>query len=327
MKSIFFKSVFFFFIVLQLQAQELLPFVENYSKSDYQGDNQIWNVVQGNDNAMYFANNHYLLRYDGVKWEKYTLPNKTIIRSILIEGDKIYSGSYKEFGYWYRKDGTMHYVSITKNLRLFDEKDNEEIWKIFRYNGSLYFQSFNDVFIYNGKTIKKIKFPFLISYCFAVDKNLYVASVQKGIFKMNGKHIANPKGWDILKNTVVHAIEKYKNQTYIFTQKKGVFVVEKNGLKAWNNPLNEILKSATINVAKFIKGNKLIIGTGNRGIVILDLTTNLYKNIERQNVLMNNSILSIGFDRENDLWLGLDNGIAHVEVNSPISIFYDNSGI
>ncbi|PWB22044.1 LuxR C-terminal-related transcriptional regulator [Flavobacterium sp. HTF] len=327
MKSILFKSVFFFFIALQLQAQELLPFVENYSKSDYQGDNQIWNVVQGNDNAMYFANNHYLLRYDGVKWEKYTLPNKTIIRSILIEGDKIYSGSYKEFGYWYRKDGTMHYVSITKNLRLFDEKDNEEIWKIFRYNGSLYFQSFNDVFIYNGKTIKKIKFPFLISYCFAVDKNLYVASVQKGIFKMNGKHIASPKGWSVLKNTVVHAIEKHKNQTYIFTQKKGIFIVGKNGLKAWNNPLNEILKSATINVAKFIKDNKLIIGTGNRGIVILDLTTNLYKIIERENVLMNNSILSIGFDRENDLWLGLDNGIAHVEVNSPISFFYDNSGI
>lgn len=41
---------------------------------------------------------------------------------------------------------------------------------------------------------------------------------------------------------------------------------------------------------------------------------------------MNNSILSIGFDKENDLWLGLDNGIAHVEVNSPISFFYDNSG-
>ncbi|RZJ53214.1 MAG: histidine kinase, partial [Flavobacterium sp.] len=327
MKSILLKSLFFFFIASQIQAQELLPFVENYSKSDYQGDNQIWNVAQGNDNAMYFANNHYLLRYDGVKWEKYTLPNKTIIRSILIEGDKIYSGSYKEFGYWYRKDGTMHYVSITKNLRLFDEKDNEEIWKIFRFNGSLYFQSFNDVFIYNGKTIRKIKFPFLISYCFAVDKNLYVASVQKGIFEMNGKRIVNPKGWNVLKNTVVHAIEKYKNQTYIFTQKKGVFVVEKNGLKAWNNPLNELLKSATINVAKFIKGDKLIIGTGNRGIVILDLTTNIYKNIERENVLMNNSILSIGFDRENDLWLGLDNGIAHVEVNSPISFFYDNSGI
>lgn len=183
MKSILLKLFFFFFITFQIQSQELLPFVENYNKSNYQGDNQIWNVVQGKDNAMYFANNHYLLRYDGVMWEKYTAPNKTIIRSIMIEGDKIYSGSYKEFGYWYRKEGKMHYVSITKKLRLFDEKDNEEIWKIFRFNGAIYFQSFNDVFIYKSKHIQKIRFPFLISYCFVVDQNLYVASVEKGVFK------------------------------------------------------------------------------------------------------------------------------------------------
>ncbi|MCP2025734.1 ligand-binding sensor domain-containing protein/DNA-binding CsgD family transcriptional regulator [Flavobacterium sp. HSC-32F16] len=327
MKSILLKSVFFFFIAFQIQAQELLPFVENYNKSDYQGDNQIWNVAQGNDKAMYFANNHYLLRYDGVVWEKYSLPNKTIIRSILIEGDRIYSGSYKEFGYWYRKNGKMHYVSITKNLRLFDEKDNEEIWKIFRFNGSLYFQSFNDVFIYNGKHIQKIKFPFLISYCFVVDNNVYVASVDKGVFRMSGSKISNPKGWDILKNTVVHAIEKYKDQTYIFTQKKGIFIVENNSLRPWNNPLNETFKSNGINVAKFIKNNKLVVGTGNKGVFIYDFNTNTFKNIDRNNVLMNNSILSIGFDKEDDLWLGLDNGIAHVEVNSPISFFYDNSGI
>ncbi|KOP36730.1 histidine kinase [Flavobacterium sp. WLB] len=327
MKSILLKSIFLFFAAFQIQAQELLPFVENYNKSDYQGDNQIWNVAQGKDKAMYFANNHYLLRYDGVIWEKYALPNKTIIRSILIEGDRIYSGSYKEFGYWYRENGKMRYVSITKNLRLFAEKDNEEIWKIFRFNGSLYFQSFNDVFIYDGKHIKKIKFPFLISYCFVVDKDLYVASVDKGLFKMKGSKIANPKGWNILKNTVVHAIEKDKNKTYIFTQKKGIFIVENGGLKPWNNPLNETLKSNGINVAKFIKNNKLVIGTGNKGVFIYDFNNNTFKNIDRNNVLMNNSVLSIGFDKEEDLWLGLDNGLAHVEVNSPISFFYDNSGI
>jgi AraC family chitin signaling transcriptional activator len=327
LKSILLKTFFFFFIAFQIQAQELLPFVENYNKSDYQGDNQIWNIAQGKDNAMYFANNHYLLRYDGVIWEKYTLPNKTIIRSILIEGDRIYSGSYKEFGYWHRKNGKMQYVSITKNLRLFAEKDNEEIWKIFRFNGSLYFQSFNDVFIYDGKHIKKIKFPFLISYCFVVDNTLYVASVEKGLFKMNGSLISNPKGWDVLKNTVVHAIEKHNNKTYIFTHKRGVFVVENNGLKPWNNPLNETFKATGINVGKFIKNNKLVVGTGNKGLYICDLNSDTYKNIDRNNVLMNNSILCIGFDKEQDLWLGLDNGIAHVEVNSPISFFYDNSGI
>lgn len=83
MKPQYIKILLSLFCVVTIHAQELLPFTENYSKSDYQGDNQIWNVVQGQDRAMYFANNHYFLRYDGVKWEKNTLPNRTIIRSVL----------------------------------------------------------------------------------------------------------------------------------------------------------------------------------------------------------------------------------------------------
>jgi hypothetical protein len=42
---------------------------------------------------------------------------------------------------------------------------------------------------------------------------------------------------------------------------------------------------------------------------------------------MNNSILSIGLDKENDLWLGLDNGIVHIErLIRQLVFFYDNTG-
>lgn len=319
--------ILLYFISFPLYSQELLPFVENYNKSNYQGDNQIWSIAQGNDGAMYFANNYYLLRYDGVKWEKYSLPNKTIIRSVMVDGDRIYTGSYKEFGYWFRKEGKMHYVSISKDKKVFDENNNEEIWKIFKFNNKIYFQSFNGIFLYDGKVIKEKKFSFLVSYCFVVDNQLLVASVEKGIYKMNDSRFEKIEGWSILENNVIHAIEKHRNKTYIFTKKNGVYVEEKNILSAWDSPLNAILKAANINVAKFIKNNKLIIGTANKGVYIFDLNSGSYKNINRNNVLMNNSILSIGQDKENDLWLGLDNGIAHIEVNSPISIFYDNSGV
>ncbi|WP_310379853.1 two-component regulator propeller domain-containing protein [Flavobacterium sp.] len=326
MKTKQFIVFLFGLMTLQLYSQELLPFVENYSKSNYQGDNQIWNVAQGNDDAMYFANNHYLLRYDDVKWEKYLLPNKTIIRSILIDGDKIYSGSYKEFGYWFRKDGKMEYVSISDKTNVFDENENEEIWKIFKLNNKIYFQSFNEIFLYDGKKIKKTTLPFLISYCFVVDNQLLIASVGSGVYKMNNLKPEKVKGWEILENNIIHAIEKHENQTFVFTQKNGIYIAKNGTLSTWNNPLNEILKKGIINVAKFIKNDKLVIGTASKGVFIFDLNSNTYKNINRNNVLMNNSILSICQDKENDLWLGLDNGIAHVEVNSPISIFYDNSG-
>ena len=326
MKNNLFKIILFFFISSQLYSQELLPFVENYSKSNYQGDNQIWNIAQGNDKAMYFANNHYLLRYDGVKWEKNTLPNKTIIRSIMVDGDRIYSGSYKEFGFWLRQDGKMKYVSISDGKKVFDDSENEEIWKIFKFKNKIYFQSFNEIFLYDGKSIKKTKLPFLISYCFPIEDQLLVASVGKGVFSMKNSHLMKVKGWGILENNVIHAIDKYQGKIYFFTKKNGVYLEDKGVLVSWKNPLNETLKTANINGAKFIKNNKLIIGTASKGVYSIDLKTNVFTNINRNNVLMNNSVLCIGQDQENNLWLGLDNGIAHIEVNSPISIFYDNSG-
>lgn len=321
-----FKILFFCLLALKGYSQALLPFVENYSKYNYQGDNQIWNAVQGKDHAMYFANNHYFLRYDGVKWEKYTLPNRTIIRSVFVDGDKIYSGSYKEFGYWYRKDGKMNYVSISKGKKIFDDNGNEEIWKIIKFRDALYFQSFNELYVLDKGVISNIDFAFQISYCFDIDDELLLATIRDGVYKLKNGTFSKISNWNLLDNNVIHSIERSQNKTYIFTQKNGVFVADEKGIKAWDNPINAVLKTSIINTAKFIDPNKLIIGTASKGVFIINMTDKSYENISRNNVLMNNSILSIGFDKEKNLWLGLDNGIAHIEINSPISIFSDNSG-
>ncbi len=323
-----FQLLFWCFITSATQAQELLPFVENFTKSDYSGDNQVWNVAQGQDNAMYFANNHYFLRYNGVKWEKYTLPNKTIIRSIFIDGDKIYCGSYKEFGYWKRINGKMKYFSLSKNKNIFyGNSDNEEIWKIFKYQGKIYFQTFNEIFIYDGKKSEKVKFPAQISYCYLVDNDIYVATVHHGVYMMKGSRFVRKSNWEILEHNVIHNIEKHKGKVYIFTKNSGVFVVENDTLVPWSHPLNATLKSEVIVTAKFVDEKTLIIGSGLQGIYIINLADGTYKNLNRQNALKNNAILSIGIDKEKDLWLGLDNGICHIEINSPVTVFSDNSGI
>ena len=326
------KKIFFYFLLLltfaTVQSQELLPFVENFTKSNYFGDNQVWSVAQGNDNAIYYANNHHFLRYNGVRWEKYALPNKTILRSVFVDGDKVYCGSYNEFGYWKRVSGKMIYTSLTKNKNLFTGVSiNEEIWKIFKHDGKLYFQSFNELFVYKAGEIQKIRIPFQISYCFVVDNKIYAASVKNGIYLFENKTFTKVEKWQGLEDNIVHAIAKNNNQTFIFTQKNGVFVEENNQLLAWNNPLNIALKKEIIITAKFINNNRLAIGTAFQGLYIIDLKTATYKNINRNNSLKNNSVLCIGFDKENDLWLGLDNGISHIEINSPYSIFSDNTGV
>lgn len=312
---------------LPLRAQELLPFVENFTKAEYNGDNQVWNVAQGGDNAMYFANNHYLLRYNGVVWEKYALPNKTIIRSIFIDGDRIYCGSYKEFGYWKRISGRMRYFSLSEGKKLFEGvSDNEEIWKVFRHGSKICFQSFNELFFYDRSSVRKVRLPEIISYAYLVDGEIYAATVRNGVMIMrDGKFTAVP-GWEALRENVIHHIEKFDGKTYVFTKNSGVFIGAQRKLTPWRHPLNNTLKDQVVITAKFI-GKTLAIGTALQGLYIVDLETGAAKNINRQNAMKNNAVLSIATDKEHDLWLGLDNGICHVEVNSPVSVFLDNSGV
>jgi len=258
------------FLVQITLAQEILPFTENYNKQDYKGDNQIWSLVQGDDNALYFANNHYFLRYNGVRWEKYSLPNKTIIRSVFAYGDKIYTGSLTEFGYWVRTDGIMNYHSLIPNPSCFNENSaNEEIWKIFEYNKNIYFQSFNDLYcLYNSK-IKKINLPSQISYCFPIENKLYAASITNGIYIFQNNKFEVVEAWSSLKGSIVHAIDQYKDTIFIFTQKDGVFVSEKDKLTEWNHPINEALKNEVIITARFINNDRLVIGTASNGVYII----------------------------------------------------------
>ncbi len=328
MKRLFAPILLFLFFFNALHSQELLPFVENFTKSDYNGDNQVWSNCQGSDNAMYYANNHYFLRYNGVKWERYTLPNKTIIRSVFSDGDRIYCGSYNEFGFWKRNEGKMVYTSLSKSKNLFvGASNNEEIWKIVKFNDQIFFQSFNEMYIYDGRSIQKVRIPFQISYCFVVNNELLVASVSNGVYVYKNKKFSKVSGWNQLQNTIVHSIDVDRQNTYVFTKKNGVYIDKNGQLEEWNHPLNKVLKTELIITATFLTQNRLAVGTAFKGLYIVDLETSAFVNINRNNSLKNNSVLSIGFDKENDLWLGMDNGISHIEINSPYEVFSDNTGI
>lgn len=292
-----------FFFQYFLFGQEILPFVENFSKQDYNGDNQVWSVSQGEDNALYFANNSFFIRYDGVKWEKYTLPNKTVIRSVYAKGDKVYTGSYNEFGFWKRENGIMNYTSLSSQYSFFiNNSVGEEIWKIFEVNGKIFFQTFNELYVFDGRRIEKKSFPFQISYCFVVRDRVFAATVKKGIYEFLAGEFDKVRGLEAIENNIIYGIEAYENKNFFFTQKNGVFVQNLNEeLSAWKHPINEKLKSQIIITAKIFNG-KVLVGTAFNGIYVVDLKTGEYFNVNRSNSLRNNSVLSMCIDREQDVW-------------------------
>lgn len=307
-------------------SQDLLPYVENFTKADYKGDNQVWNITQGADNAIYAANGRYFLRYNGVSWEKHMLPNKTVIRALYPAENRIYSGSYNEFGYWTRVDGVMQYTSLATKYGIFNQnKRNDEIWKIFKVNDTIYFQSFNNLYKLSGDTLETINIPFLISYCFVIEGKIYVCAVNNGIYTYENETFNKIESWNAIDENIIHGLDNYNNTPYIFTKKNGVYTIKNNKPIAWDHPINPFLKTHLINAAHFV-GDKLLIGTAFHGLYVIDMKTNEWYAVNRSNALKNNSVLTMLTDSEENVWLGLDNGISRVEINTPLQFFYDNSG-
>ena len=146
-----FLFIFSFFISISCLAQEFPP-IAKYESNVYGAGNQNWMISQDTNQFLFFANNEGLLEFNGSAWTLYPSPNETIIRSVNCIDDKIYTGSYMDFGYWNRKkDGQLVYNSLCKELKvklLYDE----QFWNILPYDNWILFQSLQRIYAYNIKT-------------------------------------------------------------------------------------------------------------------------------------------------------------------------------
>lgn len=326
MKSALYFFLFFFITFFNGQTK-LLPFFKNYPKSIYNGENQNWSCTQDKNGNIFFANNHYLLKYNGVNWMKFQLPEKTIIRSVYAQGDSIFCGSYKDFGYWKNNNqNQLEYYSLTKDKKLFQSNDSEEIWKVFAFKNSVYFQSFNNIYILKNKKIKKIHMPENIIYAYVVDNQLLISGSSGRIFSFNNNVLTIKYNFPLLLNKTIHSIHKINNEIWFFTFKDGVFILKENQIQSLKNPLNDFLKKSLINTVYHFQNNKLLFGTVNNGLIMFDYNSQSLIVLDRNNGLLNNSIIQIFKDKEDNIWLGLDNGISFIELNSPITVLNDSSG-
>ena len=87
--------ILFILLTTSLFSQELPPIVK-YSPTNYGAGNQNWMISQDQQHYVYFANNDGLLEFNGSTWELYASPNETIVRSVKVIGNKVYTGSFKQ---------------------------------------------------------------------------------------------------------------------------------------------------------------------------------------------------------------------------------------
>ncbi|HEY5688628.1 MAG TPA: LuxR C-terminal-related transcriptional regulator [Yeosuana sp.] len=320
----FFLIIVFFYNKLVAQYT---PYFQNYSLSEYNAGNQNWGVSKAENGKVYVANNNGLLEYDGLKWDFKELPNKTTIRSVLAANNRIYTGSYEEFGYWKNNStGTLIYTSLSDSIRN-DISVNEEIWQIVSLNETIVFRSFSNIYLYNvNGGIKKINIDSTIISCDVVDNSLYVSTLQNGIYQLENNVLIPKINDKVLYDTKIVSIVNYYSKLLISTSLKGCFIYDNNKLLPVNFEVNSFIKQQQLNAFSVLKNGNMVFGTIKDGIYLTNNEGEIIFHINKENGLVNNTILGQYLDENNTLWLGLDNGIASIDLSSPNYFFNDISG-
>ncbi|WP_232731949.1 helix-turn-helix and ligand-binding sensor domain-containing protein [Confluentibacter lentus] len=324
------KLIFFLFIFcacVSLESQEQPP-IKVYSPSDYKAENQNWSISQSKGKYIYAANNKGLLEFNGAKWTLYTSLNQSTIRSVEVIDNSIYTGSYREFGYWNRNNyGKLEYTSLSKKLNI-SFLDDEEIWKIISIDDFILFQSLSRIYVFNqkNKNYSIIETNSTIYRMFKVNESIYFQSVKDGVYEIvNGKSKLISNNRILNENLLVNIF--YHNGYILFqTEDNGFYQLKNNAFKKWEVSANNVLSKIRIYSSIQLKDKSFLLGSVSNGIIHLTPQGDINYQIDQTNGLSNNTVLSVFEDVENNIWLGLENGINCINIKSPFRIYEDQQG-
>ncbi|NNF85137.1 MAG: LuxR family transcriptional regulator, partial [Winogradskyella sp.] len=310
-----------------LISQELPPVI-TYTPDIYGADNQNWSISQSSNKHIYVANNNGLLEFNGENWTLHKSPNETIMRSVLVVGELIYTGCFMEFGFWKKSNtGTLQYTSLSKDLNLIED---EQFWKIIELDGFVLFQSLDRIYIYNVSTkeFRILGTDKKITKMYKVDDSIYFQRQYDGIYRiLNGEEQLVFTYPEIINDIVVNIYQK--DQGLLFqTQNSGFYNYSNNRIEQWpvNLGANDQLDNYSIYHSLQLKNGNYVLGTVSAGIIVLNNNGELVFRVNQEQGLNNNTVLSTYEDMTNNLWLGLDNGINCININSPFRVFRDDIG-
>ena len=308
----------------QLNAQDFTPVVTNFSKIDYHASNQNWALGQSDDGIMYFGNNQGLLQYDGSSWELHRIPQNKIVRSILVRGKCIYVGSFEEFGYFEKNNtGQLIYTSLSKKLEGYEMK-NDEIWTILEINNSIVFQSFTSYFTYNQDKINGYRCPFTFLFFNNYNNNLFTHTEQYGFSLFNLKNqTAQSIPNNILLSPVISVLKFDKNNALVVTKSNGLFFYDGKKITTFKTNADSELRQWEINRVVLNNEGVIVLGTIQNGVTAIDKNGVKLWTLNTNNILQNNTVLGMLFDKEQNLWLALDKGIALIQMNSTIKYIHN----
>ncbi len=296
-----------------------LPPVTNFSKSNYHAGTQNWDIAQDAQGRMLFANNEGLLVFDGAHWQRYAIVNGTCVRSVAIAPDgKIYVGGQGEIGVFSPDArGGLSYQRLNDLIPV-ENKQFADVWDIvLADDGAVCFRSDERLFQLKNNQIRAFSSGGKMSFLGKAAGRLLLQDANNGLMAFDGQYFTMLQAGPKLESPVTALLPIGGDTVLVTTLKNGIFCFANDRLTPWATPLDPFLKEKRIYCAALLPSGQIALGTSLGGLVVLGSDRRPLQWLQKNEGLQNTNILSVFADKSHNLWAGLDNGIAQIDISAP----------
>lgn len=306
-----------------------LPIIFNYAPATYGYEPQNWGASQDSRGIMYFANTEGILEYDGVSWRVIRLPKGETCRALHRSSDgTVYVAGFNEIGkLQLNSSGNAEYHSLKSKIPA-QSNNFSDVWLIAELNGKIYFSTYDRIFVYDGNTFTVINSLRNIVSMRTINGSLVILRKDEQPRTLSGSQFIRLQREEFTLPGELYMSLPSDDGGFIFITKTGVFYRLKNsGYEKLSDGFTNLGDGSAFYDAVLLSNGDFAIASLESGLILTDKKGQPKQVIKQETGLGHNTVYALFQDNEGNLWMMLENGISRININSPVSIFDNRTGL
>ncbi|MCB9286637.1 MAG: hypothetical protein H6560_04905 [Lewinellaceae bacterium] len=289
--------------------------IRNFTPAEYKAGIQNIDFAQNRDMSIFVANNLGVLSFNGNAWQRHDFKTGKKKRSLAFDenANRLYVGSQGEFGYF---EGDWQYVSLIDKIPP-GFRDFDEVWDVFLVNSNVYFCTFQGIYLYDGRSVSVIEHKGGFERSFMANGKIFTQSQQGQLFEIEGPKLVSTYPQSHTGEVIAGVIPQDEGFLLIYNSGQ-IELITPFGASRRYDALSQALRGTFVNHVLQLSDTRLAIATQTSGLFLYDLQEGWLENITTEDGLESNACLRSFQDYFGNLWVGMQNGIALIHINSPM---------
>lgn len=306
------------------------PLIQTYDPALADADTQNFGIARDPRGFVYVGNGGGVLIYDGAWWRLIPIGKAKSVFSLASDArGRIGVGGVDELGYLAPDGGgTLRYVSLVGQLPP-EQRAFGQIFRTAATDKGFVFLTAKWLLLWDGARMTTVAtFPGDRPYAtiFPVDGSVF-AWTRAGISRLAGNRLVPVPGGEVFRDRRIDLILPADGGLLVSVRGEGLFLFKDGQARPFATAASRWTAGKRLHDGIRLADGRWALGSILGGMLLLRPDGEIDQVIDASVGLADNFVNGAMVDREGSLWLALNNGLARIEVASPLSVIDRRTGL